>query len=183
MALESIGGRGLPDRKRYKPTNNFISHRTVRKLLSYDPDTGVFTWKIGRKKARKGDVAGTIGPDGYRRLCVDYHSLLAHRLAWFWFYGEWPRHQIDHINHDKDDNRVSNLRDVRPPMNALNRSGPAAHNKCGILGVRQDKRYGSWQAKITVNKKEISLGSFPSIELAAQARKAAEEKYYQQIEE
>ena len=92
---------------------------SLRDVLSYDPETGVFTWIANYHKSRIGKPAGSIAPHGYitiRALGTVYY---AHRLAWFFVHGEQP-HIIDHINHDRSDNRIANLRNVDYVLNGLN---------------------------------------------------------------
>jgi len=94
-----------------------VNHELVCSLLSYDPKTGVFLRKYGRGATAP---AGFVMPNGYRVIRVNYHKFLAHRLAWFISYKEWPSREIDHINRDRDDNRLVNLRDVSRKQNSEN---------------------------------------------------------------
>ncbi|MGH8866103.1 MAG: HNH endonuclease signature motif containing protein [Burkholderiales bacterium] len=89
-------------------------------LLLYRPMTGVFVWRINRGKARAGAVAGTL-QHGYRKITLDEQICRAHRLAWFMTYGTWPKFQIDHIDGNKDNNAIGNLRDVSQSTNTQNR--------------------------------------------------------------
>ena len=91
-------------------------------------------------------------------------------------HGEWPRHEIDHINGDPSDNRICNLRDVTHKVNGLNQKIPA-HNKSGIIGVSWHNSTKKWAATITVSKKQLHLGVFDTIEQARDARSLAERKY------
>jgi hypothetical protein len=118
--------------------------------------------------------AGSIRSDGYRRICVSSRFYLAHRLIWVFHFGVWPKYEIDHINHDRDDNRIENLRDTKE--NDLNRS-PYKNNSSGFIGVSWHKCDKRWQARISVNGKQIHLGNFTRKEDAIQARKEAERKF------
>jgi hypothetical protein len=100
----------------------------------------------------------------------------AHRIIWAIHYGQWPDGQIDHINHDRADNRIKNLRVVSHLDNHRNMS-QFKNNTTGVPGVRFDARYSSWVARITVNYKGVHLGSYKTKEEAIAARKAAEIKY------
>ena len=92
-----------------------ITAEQVRELFDYDSDTGVLTW---RDKSKKRQVEpGYVNKFGYRCFSYQGYYYSAHRLIWAWVHGEWPKGQIDHINHVRDDNRISNLRDVSPEFN------------------------------------------------------------------
>lgn len=84
---------------------------------------------------------------------------------------------IDHINMNKLDNRKCNLRIADKKINSINR-GLQSNNKTGCKGVYHDRRYGTWNARVTVDRKTIHLGTFPTKEEAIAARLAGEEKYY-----
>ena len=139
-----------------------IDSTLVRKLFNYDPETGVFTWKSKTKPATQiGAIVGYVTKSGYRALGFNKKTYLAHRIAWLYFYGEFPKHQIDHINRNRDDNSICNLRDVTPSQNSQN-----------FIAVRKDKFIGvqkgrnKWYAKIMLNGKNIPLGSFATPEEA-----------------
>ena len=154
-----------------------ITAERVREVLDYDPETGIFTRKVRlAHRHQVGDVAGQKHTKGYVLIGVDSELYYAHRLAWLHYYGYWPIDQIDHINRDKADNRISNLRDVTNAENHRNRSANS-NNKSGHLGVYWVKRTGRWEAAITVNWVKIPLGQYDQLEDAIAARKAAEAKY------
>jgi hypothetical protein len=99
-----------------------LLHDRALALISYDPETGVFTWRGTRTPTCKaGTVAGTILRGGYRRIGLDGHYYLAGRLAWFMVHGAWPAHNIDHIDGKKDNDRFENLRPSVCPPNSANR--------------------------------------------------------------
>lgn len=100
-------------------------------------------------------------------------SIFAHRIVWAMHHGEWPAEFIDHINRDRSDNRISNLRSVSKVENQRNHPRHA-HNTSGVSGVNWDKARGQWRAYITIGRKQVSLGRFPSFEEAVSARKRAE---------
>lgn len=134
----------------------------VRELLNYDTETGIFTWIAAREnRVSVGTSAGSLLGNGYRSIAVDRKRFMAHRLAWFYVHGEWPEGQIDHINGNRDDNRISNLRVVDNSVNQQNKRSARSDSKTGILGVHLH-RPGKWQAKINVNGTKKSLGIFSS---------------------
>jgi hypothetical protein len=155
-----------------------IDAETLRELLDYDPETGVFRWKVNRPggKAKAGNVAGFNNGDGYLRIGICGHMVLAHRLAWLHAHGEWPRWEIDHINGRLDDNKVKNLRDVNHCENTRN-AKIRKDNTSGINGVGWSNRTNQFCAHISVCGRQIHLGFFDTIEAAAAARKTAERKY------
>jgi hypothetical protein len=145
--------------------------------LDYDPDTGYFVWKVANKRRRAGERAGYVGGGGYVYIGINRQLILAHRLVWWFVYGRGPMGDIDHINRDKTDNRLSNLRDVTESQNLMNRPAPR-NNTSGQKGVSWHAKEKRWRAKITVNKKTMFLGSFSTIEDAGSAYRAASVKYH-----
>lgn len=106
-------------------------------------------------------------------MMIDGKNYLAHRLAWFYVYGEWPKNQIDHINRIKTDNRIFNLRDVDNSTNQHN-NALRKHNTSGTTGVMNCKSRNCWGAQIYVNNKRIYLGIYKTKEDAILARKKYE---------
>lgn len=147
----------------------------VKATFDYRPETGELIWKKARSH-RVGKEAGTIAPTGYRTITWRGRNWPAHRLIWVLFYGRFPVGAIDHINGDRADNRISNLRDVRPQENNRNCAIGKA-NTSGVLGVSWHRRRGKWAARIRVNYQRINLGYFDDLDRAREARKAAERKY------
>lgn len=155
-----------------------ITAEYLRSILHYESETGIFTWKVSTSRnVKAGDVAGSQNGDGYMQIRVCSRSYLAHRLAWLYEHGEWPKDQIDHINRDRSDNRIENLREVTNKQNHQNRSKPS-NNTSGHPGVSWDKRASKWRARIEHNQKQIHLGLFTDLEEALSARKAAEKLYW-----
>ena len=154
----------------------------LRQLLNYDPETGALTWKE-RAEVRPqwngryaGKPAGCVDSHGYLKIGIDGRNYYAHRLAWAIHHGEWPQHQIDHINGDKLDNRIANLRDVPQVVNGRNQK-MAAHNTSGYAGIHWRKSDRRWQAFIKVDRKQRHLGYFDNLADAVAVRRAAERQY------
>lgn len=138
--------------------NNKLTQDTLKRLLDYDENTGLFYAKTTIANRAVGSIAGTKHSNGYTVIAVAGTRYFAHRLAWLYVNGSWPIGTLDHINIDKSDNRISNLRVLSNEENIQNRSSPSKHNTTGYLGVI--KNGSRWGAKITVSKKRIYIGSF-----------------------
>lgn len=151
----------------------------LRELLNYDPETGLLTWRAARHGVFAGAVAGWTSRQGYIHLSVEGCTQQAHRLAWLHVYGAWPAQHIDHINGVRDDNRIANLRDVLPRVNAENVRRVHAQNKSGFMGVRKARTPGKWQASIIVKGRFLYLGVFTSTEEAHEAYVAAKRIHHE----
>jgi hypothetical protein len=149
-----------------------ITQDRLKELLDYNPETGVFTWKVRRNgRVRAGDVAGTANNNGYTIISIDCVRHLAHRLAYLYVHGCLPE-KIDHRNTIRTDNWIDNLRPASGSQNKAN-SGIPSKNTSGYKGVCFHAKAGKWRAKITVNRRSLSLGLFSDILDAAEAYKAA----------
>jgi hypothetical protein len=158
-----------------------ISLEHLREELHYDAEDGQFYWKKMRPGPRRVDAdgvdnrAGTLGKTGYVGVSVLGFKYLAHRLAWFYVKGVWPTEYLDHINGDRSDNRIENLREVNASENSKNRS-IHKNNQSGFKGVSFSKSHNKWVARIVHNYRQNVLGYFDSIEdaVAAYERASAE---------
>lgn len=151
-----------------------VSLERARTMLSYDSESGVVSWAVrpGRKM-KIGQRAGYRKKDkGYRYIVIDGLAFFEHRLCWFLFYGVWPNDEIDHINHMRDDNRISNLRECSRSENEQN-SRMRKNNTSGYQGVTWSHREQKWSAQIYKNYKRIQLGMHNSPEKAYAAYCAA----------
>ena len=154
-----------------------IDHLTldqVSAFLCYDPDTGEFT-RIAHSKSSSGRRSGksklgaiTRKPNagGYLAISVNNKSYYAHRLAWLFGHAQWPSGAIDHINGDKLDNRLCNLRICEAATNQQNIRAAKSGNMTGLLGVTPCNESGRYIASIMVDGRRIHLGRFDTPELA-----------------
>jgi hypothetical protein len=150
-----------------------ITAETLRGLLDYEPETGEFRWRVNRKGIKLGDVAGCVDSYGYTCITINGMQFKAHRLAWMYAYDTWPNHDIDHINSDKRDNRIKNLRDVTRSVNMQNQTRAHRDKISGLLGVTWSKHTERWRATIYINKRNQHIGYFNTAEAAHAAYLAA----------
>jgi len=154
-----------------------ITQEELKDLLHYDKNTGLFIW-INTSKYNcylNGSVAGSIDREGYVRIGLLGERYPAHSLAWLYIYGIYPLMQIDHINHVRSCNKISNLRQATSQQNSRNRSISSV-NVSGTVGVSWHKRIKKWYATIWCNGKQKSIGYFFKKEDAIKARKNAEKE-------
>lgn len=140
--------------------------------LEYNRVTGLFFWKRPnpRSSVSVGQKAGCID-NGYVYITLDRKRYLAHRLAWLYHFGDWPEGIIDHIDGNRSNNAINNLRDADKVVNGQNQKRAQRHNALGILGVTKIKgrEKNPYLAQIRVNGKPSYLGTFPTAEAASEA--------------
>lgn len=156
-----------------------ITADEVRRLLHYDPLTGIFTRKVTTcARGKAGAVAGTLNDSGY--ILIALHSLQyrAHRLAWLYMTGEWPKHEVDHINCVRDDNRWENLRDLPTRINSQNRRHAMKNSKTGLLGASWNAKDQKFAARLKVGSRYLSLGYHDTAEAAHAAYVAAKRTHH-----
>ena len=150
-------------------------------MVKYNADTGSMIWlaKTTGKDASRwnsryaGKECGTIDDKGYRRILFRFEigstfKIRVHRLAWFIANGVIPSGEIDHINQNKADNRLSNLRDVPKELNQRNGTRKS-NNTSGVPGVTWHKQHGKWCAQAVVDGKHHHIGLFREISEAEKA--------------
>lgn len=154
-----------------------LTQDRVRELFDYSPDTGALIRRISRRgNAKRGDIVGIREGPGYLYVYVDGMKCQLHRIIWLWMVGNFPKEQIDHINHKRDDNRWCNLRETDVRGNSMNKS-LIKSNTSGVCGVSFCKRNNNWTARIGHNMKQIHLGNFKDFNDAKLARKTAEKLF------
>lgn len=131
-------------------------------LFEYDAASGGLTHRTSKHKTKIGKAAGTVNAHGH--LCVWAGSKLAyvHRIAWAMTYGEWPADCLDHMNGIQSDNRIANLRVVSKALNNQNVRAPRSNTKSRLLGVYSAGK--RWRSAISVDKKQIHIGTFDTPE-------------------
>ena len=157
--------------------SNILTQARLKELLQYDPNTGGFTWRVNRPRVKAGCNAGTLDSKQYRRISIDAKVYLAHRLAWLYMYGEWPATELDHINRNRNDNRIGNLRLADRSINTQN-CNQRVDNVSGHRGVGWHKLSQRWRARISVRNKVVNLGSFHTFDEAVQAYKAYADQHH-----
>ena len=152
-----------------------LTQKRLKELFSYDPNTGIFTRKARMgNRVKIGDIAGCVRGDGYIRIMIDGVHYYSHRLVWLYIHSYIPENNLDHINRDPSDNRISNLREVSNQCNMRN-TGNLARNTSGVKGVGWSKANQKWESRIHVNGKGISIGYYKSFSNAVCARLMGEQ--------
>ena len=147
----------------------------IKQRLRYEPETGEFFWLDGPMAGLR---AGTVQHNGYRAIKVCDRLLLEHRMAFAFVYGEWPPINVDHVNGDRADNRMANLRCSTKSENSRN-SKTWRSSRCGFKGVsRADSKAEKWMARIKHDGKRVYLGIFDTPEEAHAAYVAAVKVFY-----
>lgn len=178
MQLSNVAVRSTPFTPRGVTgvSKSALTVEDVERLLAYDADTGALTWRESpRYGIPAGSVAGCPNRRGYIVLTLLGFKCTAHRLAWLLHYREWPKQVIDHINRDKADNRIANLRDVAQAVNVRNR---VAIVSAGKAKARIEKvASGRFRAVVQVLGKKHYFGTFDTRGDASDAATAALAKF------
>jgi hypothetical protein len=140
---------------------NDLTASYVRRILNYDPRTGILRWKQAvARRVKIGQIAGWVDrPKGHVKISIKHKNYLAHRIIWLWMTGRWPLNEIDHENNRRADNRWTNLREATTSQNCQNRKRSAA-NTSGYKGACYVR--GKWHAQIKINGITKHLGVFDS---------------------
>lgn len=148
------------------------SQEALRALYIYDPETGVFTRRVDKKRWKAGEVCGTLTPNGYIAINIDRTIHLAHRLAWVYMTGETPPYGIDHANGVRNDNRWHNLRLADQSQNGANKRAQK-NSKSGVKGIFPYGKNGRYRARIMRLGVCKCLGTYATKEEAKAAYDAA----------
>lgn len=152
-----------------------LTKENILKILDYDPESGLFTWKVARGRVAAGEVAGCMTDRGYILLRVYKKCIFAHRLAFIVMTGSLPKNNVDHIDGKRTNNAWANLRNATHSENSRNMGIPRT-NKSGVIGVFWNNSKRKWTAKIKVCQKTKYLGDFDDLDMATKARKSAEQE-------
>lgn len=170
--MESVNWKTLS-----KDPSTLIDYKYLHKFLEYNEKTGIFIWKKSRGgSAIKGNIAG-YNREGYIIINLQKKNYSAHRLAWLYTYGEWPEQYIDHIDRNKSNNAISNLRDVSPSENMQNMSN-ISNNSTGYTGVYYDKSRNKYVVQVKIDKKTKTIGRYVTLDEAILIRAEYVKKYY-----
>jgi hypothetical protein len=145
----------------------------ARRRFEYDPETGTLRWKIrAARNVKVGDITGNKTSTGYLQVRWNYKNLLVHRVVWLMVHGEWPVEEIDHINGDRTDNRIVNLRRASRRQNGQNLK---RHREGRLPGTKRFKQNmkNPWEARISIGGKYKYLGLFTTEQEAHKAYLAA----------
>ena len=152
-----------------------LDQNNVRKFFLYDPISGKLTWRLPTFNNYVGEEVTSISKQGYYVVNFNKIPRLVHRIIWLYQTGYLPE-QVDHIDHDRTNNKWDNLREVSNTENSKNTS-VSKNSSTKINGVSFMKSRNKYRASITVNRKQIHLGLFDDIASAIQARADADIKY------
>lgn len=145
-----------------------ISIYAINKRFAYNKELGTFTYISDSRFHKIGDIVGA-STHGYIRLCFGYETYLAHRIAWLLVNGTWPKYHIDHIDGDKTNNAIRNLRDIQHVYNAQNVKSARGCSKTGLLGAWPSTSSCRFVSQIMANGTRKHIGTFDSAEDAHQA--------------
>lgn len=155
-----------------------LSHSRLLEVLEYDKANGGFSWKRQPSfSVPVGSRAGTRAGINYCQIKIDGRVYSTHRLVWFYHHGRWPAQQLDHVNFDRDDNRIENLREATPAQNSQHRR-VRKDNKSGTPGVVWHKASNKWSASIQANGVDKHLGVFETKAEASEAYASARKRLF-----
>lgn len=161
-----------------KPTDKYskLNFDLAFSVLSYDKNSGDLFWKVSNNQKRKNSKAGYKTKSGYRMVKIFGKNYLCHRIVWLMHYGSWPHQYIDHIDGNKENNHIGNLREANHSENKKNEK----LRKDNLLRIKGVQLHGSgkYRARIFANGKHISLGLYGTAKEAHQAYISAAKKFH-----
>jgi|SRR5450631_139685 len=169
-----------------------LTQEYLKECVDYNRDTGIFIWLHRpechfknkrsfkqRNAARTGKQTGSFDGKGYYTISIDNKSYLSHRLAWLYEYGKFPENDIDHVDGNRLNNRISNLREATRLQNMQNQRAPRGNNKTtNLLGVSLIPSSGKFRARVTVAGKTLFSGCYKTKEEAAIAYTDAKRRFH-----
>lgn len=147
--------------------NSILTYERLTSVFRYEKDTGQFFRIKPTRGCRLGESAGHVNANGYVVIMIDKINYQAHRLAWLYHFGEWPSQYVDHIDGDKLNNRIDNLRGANKSENGQNVKKARTDSSSGILGATPHGK--GWRSMIQINGVTIRLGTYKSKEEAHSA--------------
>ena len=160
-----------------------LSADYVRSILDYDKETGNLRWKPRQTRRGlwnikfAGKIAGTSETDGRRKIVLKGKPYQHSHVAWVIVTGEWPRHEVDHLDTNPANNKWSNLREATRVQQLHNRC-VMGNSTTGLKGVHKNKHGTTYNARIRVKGRRLFVGNFPTAEDAHAAYCIAASKYY-----
>jgi hypothetical protein len=142
-----------------KKRNHYdLTYREAKTLFDYDAVEGVLVNKVRRGSHPAGERLTSVAKNGYIRLVVRGHEYLAHRVIWLLCNGDWPKDELDHIDRNKSNNRLANLRECTTAENHQNQDMTSRKGTSRYIGVCKPTHRENWRAQIVVNKRQVYLG-------------------------
>ena len=159
-----------------------LSQTELKKIFLYEPDTGFLRWKEGKSNMVKNSKSGCKNASGYLIVTINSKSHRVQRVIWIYMFNHIPSgFYIDHINGNKTDNRLCNLRLATNSQNQQNRPAPQ-NNTSGYRGVTWHKQASKWMARICLDNKRVSLGLFETAEEAYKAYRLKASEIYTHVD-
>lgn len=159
-------------RRRY-----MLTQAQLKERYTYCPLTGLFTRRVACGRHMAGVIAGSLDVHGYVQLRIGRKNYKGHHLAWLYVYGELPTQALDHVDLNRSNNAIWNLRYLTPQQHVQHR-GRNKNNSSGYRGVSRCKMTGRWIAQLKVNYKCVWLGRHDTPEAAYEAYRQGAAKYH-----
>ncbi|MDO8972094.1 MAG: HNH endonuclease signature motif containing protein [Saprospiraceae bacterium] len=154
-----------------------LTQTRLHELFGLNTETGELIWRVSKGSKKQGNIAGSINKKGYRCIKIDGRNYKAHRLVWLYTFGSWPKDQLDHIDGNRSNNRLDNLRECTHGENQQNLA-PKTGGTSNYPGIYWAKHVQKWQVSIRIKGKSEYLGLFTNELEAAEAYKLAKQLYH-----